>query len=60
MLKFHVDNAILIQGRARKDTEQDAKKREEQIGMFVQSFKKAQKVHEIRLELVAKGLQTIS
>ena len=55
LLKYHVDNAILLQGRARKDSEKDAKKREEQIGSFVQSFKKAQKVHDIRLELEAKG-----
>ena len=55
MLKYHVDNAILVQGRARKDSEENAKKKEEQIGKFVQSFKKAQKVHDIRLELEAKG-----
>ena len=55
MLKFHVENAILIRGRARNVSEEDAKKREEQIGTFVQSYKQAQKVHQIRLELEATG-----
>jgi hypothetical protein len=55
LLKFHVENAILIRGRARNVSEEDSKKREEQIGTFVQSYKQAQKVHQIRLELEAKG-----
>jgi hypothetical protein len=29
LLKYHVDNAILVQGRARKDSEEDAKKIED-------------------------------
>jgi hypothetical protein len=55
LLKYHVENAILIQGRARNVSEEDAARREQQIGIFVQSFKQAQKVHQIRLELEAKG-----
>ena len=55
LLKFHVENAILIRGRARNVSEEDAKKREEQIETFVQSYKQAQKVHQIRLELEATG-----
>ena len=55
LLKYHVENAILIQGRARNVSEEVAIMREHQIVLFVQSFKEAQKVHQIRLELEAKG-----